>query len=56
MSATTDDMTWPVQPNPADDPDDPGFALWQAINRTVAEQIVRDILAEGLAERHEDAS
>jgi hypothetical protein len=56
MTATTDDMTWPVQPNPADGPDDLGFAVWEAINRTVAEQIVRRSLAEGLAARQDEGA
>ena len=56
MSATTDDISWPVQPSPADDPDDPGFAVWEAINRGVAEQIVRRSLAEGLAARQDEGA
>ena len=52
----TDEMARPVQPSPADGPDDPGFAVWEAINRGVAEQIVRRILADGLAARQEGAS
>ena len=52
-----DEMVWPVQPSPADGPDDPGLAVWDAINRAVAAQIVRDIISEGLAARQdEDAS